>query len=1088
MLSVFVKRPIFAGVISALIFLAGLVSIPSLPIAEYPQIAPPQVVVTSTYIGADATTVESAVTNPLEEQINGVQDMQYMSSSSTNDGVSTITVTFQPSRDIDAAAVDVQNRVQDAQGQLPTAVTQTGIQITKTAGSFIMGIAFTSTNKSITPLELSNYLDRNVKDPILRVVGVSSIQIFGERKYAMRIWIDPQKLAHFGLGPSDVTAAVGAQNINVPAGKIGQAPAPPDQRATLTVQVPGQLVTADQFGKIVVKHGADGALVRLNQVARIELGAQDYSTNNFWAGKNAIGLGVSQTNGANALQLSSNIRALLERIRPTFPAGVDYAIPYDTSTFVRASTKEVLITLVIAILLVVATIYLFLQDLKTTFIPVITIPVSLVGTFAFVQIFHFSINSLVLFGMTLATGLVVDDAIVVIENITRVIEEDPERDRQDATIQGLQEIFGAVIATSLVLLAVFIPTAFVPGTTGAIYKQFALTIAFSIAISAVVAVTLTPALAALLIGDGQPPNFFLFRWFNRGLARLRGGYAWILPKVVKIRYLIALGLVGILAATYVLFELTPTGFIPEEDQGILFALIQAPEGASINVTDGVIHDMERIVKGNPNVIALFGVAGAGFGGNAPNQGLAFIQLKPWANRSGANNSAAGVIASLAPQFAKIGAASIQVFNPPAIQGLGTRGGFDYELEDRSSGSLTALAGVAGKLIGAANQNPTFGGVYTQFRATSPTLETRVNRASAEALGASIGNVFGAISTGFGSTYVNNFTYKDRTYRVYVQNDAPYRSATGDITRLEVPNASPATTTVGSSGDTTVAGSSGLVTPTTGTTGASSIPSGTATVPLASLVTASILQQPPNITHYQLYRSVEIQGAPAPGKSSGQALSELGTLSKQLLPTGYTYDYTGVSLTETQSGSATFLVFGMGLIVVFLVLAALYESLADPLVILLSVPAALLGALGALELRGIESDVYAQVGFVMLIGLAAKNAILIVEFANQQREAGKSIVDAVVDASETRLRPILMTSIAFIFGLLPLVFASGAGAASRHSLGTAVIGGMLVSTLLNLFVVPALYVIINELVDRYAAWRAKYRKEKPHRQRREQPAG
>jgi HAE1 family hydrophobic/amphiphilic exporter-1 len=1051
-LRIFVERPILSGVIAALILLAGAASIPGLPIAQYPQIAPPTVTVTSTYIGADAATVEAAVTNPLEEQINGVQGLRYMSSTSSNAGVSTITITFDPSRNVDAAAVDVQNRVQNASGQLPSGVTQTGVQITKSSGSFIMAIAFTSNAHGVTPLELSNFLDRNVKDPLLRIDGVSSAQIFGERRYAMRIWLDPRKLQHYGLGASDVTTAVANQNVQVPAGSVGAEPAPAGLANTINVHVPGQLADAHAFGDIIVKHGSDGSLVRLSQVARVELGAQDYSSSLRFDRSDALGIGIQLNSGANALAVAKDVRATLARLRPLFPAGVDYSIPYDTTLFVSESLREVIVTLLIAILLVIATIYLFLQDWRTTLIPVITIPVSLIGTFAFVTIFGFSINTLVLFGLTLATGLVVDDAIVVIENIARVMRRAAGTSRREATLTGLGEIVGPVIATSVVLLAVFVPVSLMPGTTGAIYKQFALTIAFSIAISLVLALTLTPALAALLMRAEAEPRFPVFRAFNAGLAKLTETYGRFLHGVARLRYVVAGVLGALLVLTYVLFTVAPTGFLPDEDQGVFIGTVQAPDGASLNVTQSVIAQIERAALANPNVAHVFAVGGYSFNGAATNQGLIFVTLKPWADRKGAANSAQGVINALQPAAMQIPQAQVILINPPSIPSLGVVGGFDFELEDYGSGPLTDLGAAGGRLIGAANRDPNLFRVYTTFRADGPQIDAVVDRTQVAQLGASLPDVFNDLSTALGGDYVNTFTYQNRTYRVYVQNDGAYRKDALDVSRVVVPNSS------ASSGATATA----LTTPSIGTTDAGSIGSGTATIPLSSLVTVSRGTGAPAITHYNLYRSVEIQGSAAPGHSSGQAIAALQRLTTTLLPPRYHYAWTGISLDETQSSGTTLVIFALALLVVYLVLAALYESLGDPLVILLSVPAALLGAVGALLIRQITSDVYAQIGYVMLIGLAAKNAILIVEFAIDERKQGASVTDAVIAAAQTRLRPILMTSVAFIAGLLPLVFASGAGSASRHSLGTAVVGGMIVSTVLNLIVVPAMYLIIDEL--------------------------
>jgi len=1059
-LRIFVERPILSGVVAALILLAGAASIPSLPIAQYPQIAPPTVTVTSTYIGADAATVEAAVTNPLEEQINGVQGLRYMSSTSSNAGVSTITVTFDPSRNVDAAAVDVQNRVQNASGQLPSAVTQTGVQITKSSGSFVMAIAFTSADRSVTPLDLSNFLDRNVKDPLLRIDGVSSATIFGERRYAMRIWLDPRKLQHYGLGASDVTTAVANQNVQVPAGSVGAEPAPAGLADTVNVHVPGQLADAKAFGDIIVKNGADGSLVRLSQVARVELGAQDYSSTLRFDRNAALGIGIQLNSSANALAVAKEVRATIARLKPLFPKGVDYSIPYDTTLFVSESLREVIVTLLIAIVLVVATIYLFLQDWRTTLIPVVTIPISLIGTFAFVNLFGFSINTLVLFGLTLATGLVVDDAIVVIENIARVMRDAAGSNRREATLEGLGQIVGAVVATSVVLLAVFVPVSLMPGTTGAIYKQFALTIAFSISLSLVLALTLTPALAALLMRAEVEPRFLVFRAFNAALGRLTQLYGRFLHGAVSKRYVVAGVLSGLLVLTCVLFSIEPTGFLPDEDQGDFIGTVQAPDGASLNVTQSVLEQIENAALANPNVAHVFAIGGLSFSGAATNQGLIFITLKPWAERTGFTNSAQGVIDALQPAAMRIPQAQVILINPPSIPSLGVVGGFDFELEDYGTGPLADLGAASGQLIGAANRDPSLSRVYTTFRANGPQIDAVVDRTQVAQLGASLPDVFNDISTALGSNYVNNFTYQNRTYRVYVQNDGPFRKDALDVSRIVVPNSS------ASSG---AAAGSQLNTPSIGTTDTGSIGSGTATVPLSSIVNVSRGIGAPAITHYNLYRSVEIQGSEAPGHSSGQAIAALQKLTTTLLPSRYHYAWTGISLEETQSSATTIMIFALALLVVYLVLAALYESLGDPLVILLSVPAALLGAVGALMVRQFTSDVYAQIGYVMLIGLAAKNAILIVEFANAERAKGAKVADAVIAAAQTRLRPILMTSVAFIAGLLPLVFASGAGSASRQSLGTAVVGGMIVSTVLNLIVVPAMYLIIDEIGARLAAF-------------------
>jgi HAE1 family hydrophobic/amphiphilic exporter-1 len=1026
--NIFISRPILAAVCAAVILLAGALSIPSLPVSHYPNISPPTISVNSVYIGANAEAVESSVTNPLEEQINGVEGLRYMASSSTADGVSSITATFNLGRDPDKAAQDVQTRVNVAQGVLPAQVKQTGITVNKNSTSFVMAIAVTSDNKKYDSLFLSNYADRYITQALKRVKGVGNVIIFGERKFAMRLWLDPQKLQAYGLTASDVTSALAAQNVQVAAGQIGQAPSPANQPYTLNVTVAGRLTTPEQFANIVVKSGT-GFLVRVSDVGRVDLGAQDYSTDLNFNGKTAIGIGVLQLQDANSLTVSKGVNDALAALQPNFPTGVKYDVAFDSTTFVHESINEVLKTLALAICLVVLVIFLFLQDWRTTFIPAVTIPVSLLGTFALLKLFSFSINTLTLFGLTLATALVVDDAIVVIENIVRYIHEH-KMDAKTATPLAMGEITSAVIATSLVLLAVFVPVAFFPGTTGELYKQFALTIAATISISAFTALTLAPALASLMLEGEAPRHGALMRTIGGFIDRVRAGYARLLPAVTKQRAIVLVVFACLLGLTIFMFKIVPTGFVPDEDQGFFVVVAQGPPGTSLEYTDGIMAQAQHILRSDPNVVNIFSVSGFSFFGSGPNNGIMFASLKPWSERRGSKQSAQAILANLGGQLFGITGASVFAFNPPAIQGAGNVGGFDLEVEDQAGLGIPALASTAGLTMYKANTDPMLRSVFTTFRADSPQVQLNIDRDAVQALHVKLGDVFDTLQILLGSDYVNDFNYRNKSYRVYVQADAPYRSHIDNLSQYSVKN------------------DSGSM------------------VPLSSFVSVQRTLGAPAIYHYNLFRSIEFNGNPAPGVASGTAIDEMQKVMKQILPPGMSYEWTGTSLDQIEAGSATIVIFGLAVVFVFLVLAAQYESLVDPLIIIMAVPLAILGALTAVYLRGLQNDIFCQIGLVMLVGLASKNAILIVQFGNLLRAQGMPVAQAALQAAKTRLRPILMTSFAFIFGIMPLVFASGAGQASRHSLGTAVVGGMLVSTLLNLFVIPVLYAIIAGAEDRF----------------------
>jgi HAE1 family hydrophobic/amphiphilic exporter-1 len=1038
----FITRPIFAGVLSAVILLAGAITIPTLPVAQYPSIAPPQISVQSEYIGADAEAVEQSVTNPLEQQINGAEGLRYMSSSSSDNGSSSITATFDLGRDIDKAEQDVQNRVNVAQGVLPAQVKQTGITVSKNSSSFVMAIALTSDNPKYDTLFLSNYADRYIANTIERVKGVGSVIIFGERKWAMRLWLDPTKMEAYGLTADDVANALASQNVQVPGGSIGSPPAPPGQPYEMKVRVQGRLTSPAEFGDIIVKSGP-GYLVRVSDIGRVELGAEDYSNDLNFDGKTAVGIGVLQLSDANSLSVSKAVNAALAQMAQSFPPGVHYNIAFDTTVFVNESIKEVLKTLAIAISLVVLVIFLFLQDWRTTAIPAITIPVSLLGTFGLLKLFNFSINTLTLFGLTLATALVVDDAIVVIENIVRYIHEH-KMDSKTATPLAMQEIASAVIATSLVLLAVFVPVAFFPGTTGELYKQFALTIASTISISAFTALTLAPALAALFLEGEATHHGAFMQAVGRVIQSIRDVYNTALPWFASHRRIVLTVFVGLLALTVFMVKIVPTGFVPDEDQGYFVVVAQAPPGTSLQYMDGIMAKAEATMRAQPEVSDVFSVSGFSFSGVGSNNGIAFAKLTPWSDRRRADQSAQAVIQRLGGQLLGITGAAVFAFNPPAIQGPSNVGGFDLQVEDPTNLGIPALSQAALGIEYKANTDfdahgrPKLTSVFTTFAANNPQIELDIDRNAVQALNVNLGTVFDTLSIMLGSDYVNDFNYKSKSYKVFIQADAPFRSRIDDLNRMYVRS------------------------------------NDGAMVPLSALMTVNNTLGPPTIYHYNLYRSVEFNGQPGPGESSGQALTEMQSVLAQVLPKGMTYDWTGTSLDQIEAGSATVLIFGLAVVFVFLVLAAQYESLVDPLIIIMAVPLAILGALTAVWARGLQDDIFTQIGLVMLVGLSSKNAILIVQFGNLLRAKGMPVAQAAVQAAKTRLRPILMTSFAFIFGIMPLVFASGAGQNSRHSLGTAVVGGMLVSTLLNLFVIPLLYIVIAGAEER---WRERGRAKK-----------
>jgi HAE1 family hydrophobic/amphiphilic exporter-1 len=1021
----FIKRPILASVCSLVIILAGAIAIPTLPIAQYPDLAPPQVQVTAFYTGANAQTVETAVTTPLEQAINGVEGMLYVTSTSGNDGTCGITITFDVTRDIDIAAVDVQNRLSQVEGRLPNEVKAVGISVTKVSSNFVLGAGVYAEHGEYDALFISNYLDRFVKDELKRVPGVGDVFIFGERKYAMRLWLDPDRLAGRGLAADEVVQALRDQNVQVAAGQVGQAPANPGQTFQISVRAVGRLVEPSEFDNIILKRSADGTLVRLKDVGRAELGAESYTTALRYNGHDAMGIGILQLPKANSLQVYSQVTAQIDRLSKRFPPGLKSHLAFDTTTVVAQSIREVVTTLLEAILLVVLVMFLFLQDWRTTLIPTITIPVSLVGAFAFVKLFGFSINTLTLFGITLATGLVVDDAIVVIENIERHIH-DYHRPAAEASSTAMGEVAGAVLATALVLAAVFVPVAFFPGTTGRLYQQFALTIAVSMAISAFNALTLTPALSALLLGRAAAPKGLFFRGVNRVID---GGTAFLvalLRQLIRVRAIVTIVFLALLAATYWVYVRVPTGFVPDEDLGYIIVLVQAPQGASLEYTMTVTKQAEQIMRQMPEIENIFGVGGFGFAGSAPNQGIMFAKLLDFDRRPGDEHSAKVLVGRLFGAFSQITGAMVIPFLPPAINGLGVFGGFTYEVLDQSGGPIENLAATAYQVVGASQQTPGLAGLFTQFTANDPQEIVTIDREQAKSLGISLSGVTDTMQILLGSVYVNDFDFNGRSYRVYVQADRQFRAAPADIERYQV------------------------------RTGNGRM------MPLGNLVSVREGTAPKTISHFNLFRSAEINGSSAPGYSSGQAIRTMEQLSDRVLPQGFSYAWSGLSLEEIKAGSQSVVIFGLGLLLVYLTLAAQYESVTLPFIILLSVPLAIMGALLAQWGRGLIDDVYCQIGLVMLIGLSAKNGILVVEFAEQLRHRGLTVPEAAIEAARIRLRPILMTSLAFVLGVMPLVFASGAGREARHSVGTTVAGGMMASTFLNLAFIPVLYVVVKSI--------------------------
>jgi HAE1 family hydrophobic/amphiphilic exporter-1 len=1032
----FIDRPILATVVSVFITLIGLGALVSLPVAQYPDIVPPTVQVSTSYPGASAEVISKTVATPLEQQINGVENMLYMSSQSTGDGKLTITVTFRIGTDLNTAQVLTQNRVQDAVARLPETVQRLGVTVQKASPNILLVVHLFSPDHSRDQLYMSNYATLHVRDALARLPGMGDVQVFGSQDYAMRIWLDPDRIAAYKMNPAEVIAALQAQNVQVSAGVLNQPPLPSHEAFQLNVQTLGRLSTPEQFANIVLKSDGNGHETRLRDVGRVEIGAQDYSATGYLDRNDAIPILVFSQPGANSLAVDANVKATMKTLAQNFPAGLTYDIVYDPTEFIAKSVHEVINTILIAIALVVGVVILFLQTWRASVIPVIAIPVSLIGTFAILALLGISLNNLSLFGLVLAVGIVVDDAIVVVENVERNIEQGYSP--REAAHRTMDEVGGALIAIALTLCAVFVPAAFLSGISGAFFKQFAVTIAASTLISLVVSLTLSPALCAVLLrphaaGHAKPRGLARvvaagFGGFNRGFEWLSNGYARITARLVRALGLVALLYAVLIGVSGVQFSRAPTGFVPEQDQAYLITVLQLPPGATLDRTQTVLRQVVNIIMATPGVAHAVPFAGldATTFTNASNSATIFSKLDDFDSRVKDGLTAQRILGELRARLSVVQGALVLSIMPPPVQGIGNAGGFKMMVQDRGGAGSRALEQAAQMLSAAANQDPAIAGAFTLFNTRTPSVYADIDRERAEKLSVDPATVFSALQLYLGSTYINDFNYLGRTYEVIAQADAPFRRTNADIARLRVRNAN---------GD---------------------------MVPLGSVAQFDNITAPYRVPRYDLFPAAEIMGAAAPGVATGTALAHMEALAQRVLPPGMGYEWTELAFQQRAKGTPTILVFGAAALFVFLVLAGQYESWKLPLAVVLIVPMCLLASVTGLLARGLSVDILAQIGFVVLVGLAAKNAILIVEFARQAQDEGATPPDAAVHAARTRLRPILMTSMAFILGVAPLVFATGAGAEMRQSLGTAVFGGMLGVTVFGLLFTPAFYVVTQRI--------------------------